>query len=77
MHVYIQTAWKSYCRNSEKIPGNLLKNPEKSCKYHGILSVGKSGNPAIHDNVWDNKAHLRITNMHFAMIASNALQKYY
>ena len=30
----------------EKIPGNLLKNLEKSWKYHGILSVRKSGNPA-------------------------------
>ena len=27
------------------IPGNLLKNLEKSWKYHGILSVRKSGNP--------------------------------
>ena len=30
----------------KKIPGNLLKNLEKSWKYHGILSVRKSGNPA-------------------------------
>ena len=29
----------------KKIPGNLLKNLEKSWKYHGILSVWKSGNP--------------------------------
>ena len=29
----------------KKIPGNLLKNLEKSWKYHGILSVQKSGNP--------------------------------
>ena len=29
----------------KKIPGNLLKNLEKSWKYHGILSVRKSGNP--------------------------------
>ena len=28
-----------------KIPGNLLKNLEKSWKSHGILSVQKSGNP--------------------------------
>ena len=27
------------------IPGNLLKNLEKSWKYHGILSARKSGNP--------------------------------
>ena len=31
----------------KKIPGNLLKNLEKSWKYHGILSVRKSGNPAL------------------------------
>ena len=29
----------------KKIPGNLLKNLEKSWKYHGILLVRKSGNP--------------------------------
>ena len=29
----------------KKIPGNLLKNLEKSWKYHGIFSVRKSGNP--------------------------------
>ena len=29
----------------KKIPGNLLKNLEKLWKYHGILSVRKSGNP--------------------------------
>ena len=32
-------------KNSENIPGNLLKNLEKSWKSHGILSVRKSGNP--------------------------------
>ena len=31
----------------KKMPGNLLKNLEKSWKYHGILSVQKSGNPDI------------------------------
>ena len=31
----------------KKIPGNLLKNLEKSWKYHGILSVRKSGNPGV------------------------------
>ena len=31
----------------KKIPGNLLKNLEKSWKYHGILSVRKSGNPGL------------------------------
>ena len=40
-----KTPWKSYFKNNEKIPGNLLKNLEKSWKYHGILSVRKSGNP--------------------------------
>ena len=29
----------------KKYLGNLLKNLEKSWKYHGILSVRKSGNP--------------------------------
>ena len=29
----------------KKIPGNLLKNLEKSWKSHRILSVRKSGNP--------------------------------
>ena len=42
-----KTTWKSYFKNNEKIPGNLLKNLEKSWKYHGILSVRKSGNPAV------------------------------
>ena len=31
----------------KKIPGNLLKNLEISWKYHGILSVRKSGNPDL------------------------------
>ena len=31
----------------KKIPENLLKNLEKSWKYHGILSVQKSGNPEL------------------------------
>ena len=31
----------------KKIPRNLLKNLEKSWKYHGNLSVRKSGNPEI------------------------------
>ena len=31
----------------KKIPGNLLKKLEKSWKYHGILSVRKSGNPGF------------------------------
>ena len=40
-----KTTWESYFKNNAKIPGNLLKNLEKSWKYHGILSVQKSGNP--------------------------------
>ena len=35
----------NHFKNNEKIPGNLLKNLEKSWKSHGILSVRKSGNP--------------------------------
>ena len=31
----------------KKIPGNLLNNLERSWKYHGILSVRKSGNPEV------------------------------
>ena len=31
----------------KKVSGNSLKNLEKSWKYHGILSVRKSGNPVI------------------------------
>ena len=39
LHIFIfKTTWKSYFKNNEKKPGNLLKN-------HGILSVRKSGNP--------------------------------
>ena len=36
-------------RIMKKIPGNLLKNLEKSWKYHGILSFRKSGNPESSD----------------------------
>ena len=35
----------------KKIPGNLLKDLEKSWKYHGILSVLKSGNPVVRSKV--------------------------
>ena len=45
MHFYIQNCLD--IMNNEKIPGNLLKNLEKSWKNHGILPVRKSGNPAI------------------------------
>ena len=34
----------------KKIPGNLLKDLEKSWKY-GILSVQKSGNPVVRSKV--------------------------
>ena len=34
----------------KKIPGNLLRNLEKSWKYHGILLVRKSGNPVYIDS---------------------------
>ena len=36
----------------KKIPGNLLKTLEKSWKYHGILSVQKSGNPEGVPNIF-------------------------
>ena len=39
------TTWKSYFKNNEKnIWKFTKKNLEKSWKYHGILSVRKSGN---------------------------------
>ena len=44
LHIYIfKTTWKSYFKNNKKISGNLLKNLEKSWKYHGILSSEKVG----------------------------------
>ena len=44
---YTYSKLGNYANDNEKIPGNLLKNLEKSWKYHGILSVRKSGNPGI------------------------------
>ena len=41
----------------KKIPGNLLKNLEKSWKCHGILSVQKSGNPDLTLEPSDNTHH--------------------
>ena len=38
-----KTTWKSYFQNNEKNTWNLLK----TWKYHGILSVRKSGNPVL------------------------------
>ena len=37
-----------------KIPGNLLKNLEKSWKSHVILSVQKSGNPEGRGTGWNS-----------------------
>ena len=49
--VYIfvfKTTWKSYLKNNEKNTWKFTKkNLEKSWKYHGILSVRKSGNPVV------------------------------
>ena len=28
-YIYVETTWKSYFKNNEKIPGNLLKKPGK------------------------------------------------
>ena len=36
---------KKYLEKYRTPIGNLFKNLEKSWKYHGILSVQKSGNP--------------------------------
>ena len=52
-----KTACKSYCKNNEKTPGNLLKTLEKSWKYHGILSVGKSENPVKEWNIFFTEVH--------------------
>ena len=43
----------------KNIPGNLLKNLEKSWKYHGILSVWKSGNPDV--DLWGSYAMHSVT----------------
>ena len=44
-YFYSKSLGNHILKNNEKIPGNLLKTLEKSWKYHGILSVRKSGNP--------------------------------
>ena len=58
---------------TKKLPGNLLKNLEKSWKYHGILSVWKSGNP---DNSMCSLTLLRIQKLvqvYYQRIASALL----
>ena len=52
-YLYLKPLGKSYFKNNEKIPGNLLKNLEKSWKY-GILSVRKSGNPGYSNREFMN-----------------------
>ena len=44
-YLYSKPLGNNTLKIMKKIPGNLLKNLEKSWKYHGILSVRKSGNP--------------------------------
>ena len=46
-YLYLKPLGNHTLKIMEKIPGNLLKNLEKSWKYHGILSVRKSGNPEL------------------------------
>ena len=46
-YLYLKALGNHTLKIMKKIPGNLLlKNLEKSWKYHRILSVRKSGNPA-------------------------------
>ena len=42
-YLYSKPLGNNTLKIMKKIPGNLLKNLEKSWKYHGNLSVGKSG----------------------------------
>ena len=44
-YLYLKKLGNHTVKIMKKIPGNLLKNLEKSWKYHGILSVRKSVNP--------------------------------
>ena len=46
-YLYLNPLGNHTLKIMKKIPGNLLKNLEKSWKYHGILAVQKSGNPVI------------------------------
>ena len=48
-----KTTWKSYLKNNEK---NTWKFTKKSWKYHGILSVRKSGNPEI----WSKNNYINV-----------------
>ena len=48
VYLYSKPLGNDTIKIMKKIPGNLLKNLEKSWKYYGILSVRKSGNPAQH-----------------------------
>ena len=47
LYLYSKPLGNHTLKITKKLPGNLLKNLEKSWKYHGILSVQKSGNPVI------------------------------
>ena len=46
-YLYSKSLGNHTLKINKKIPGNLLKNLEKSWKYHGILLVRKSGNPGM------------------------------
>ena len=46
-YLYSKPLGNHTLKTMKKIPGNSLKNLEKSWKYHGILSGRKSGNPVF------------------------------
>ena len=47
-YLYLKPLRNHTLKIMKKISGNLLKNLEKSWKYHGILLVRKSGNPGFY-----------------------------
>ena len=46
-YIYIQNQFEIILKNNEKNTWKFPKNLEISWKYHGTLSVQKSGNPEI------------------------------
>ena len=56
------------------MPGNLLKTLEKSWKYHGILSVQKSGNPVIMCHSQDAINNISDTTVRRGIVIQQLLQ---
>ena len=76
-HLYSKPVGNHTLKIMKKIPGNLLKNLEKSWKYHGILSVQKSGNPGF-SSLWDLHfiCHLRMWINHpFALVVPSFISE--